>query len=570
MATLNTVRLARAGLLLLLVLATAAWLPAGARAVETSTRVTASTVYTVAPQRGVVRVDVRGQVTVIGNVGSLGSFTIRLPEGRRYRAQVAGQPARVRVTVVTPDAFDDPVTIIPATPLSGGQSATFRMSFELGQDDALGQVDVRQMVAAFPIEAAGSAGVPGSSVSVVIPSGWELDVIGSELPRRGPHTGGGFTYRWTDIDDPAGFGSFVTADRADVPDAFLRSSVTTSRVRGEDVSITVLAWRDDLRWGQHVAARIAEALPTLSNLIGLPYIGQATMVVRETSARSIGGYAGVFEGNLRQDDIKIAFDVDDGVVVHEAAHAWFDSKLAVERWILEGFASYYADQVVRAAGWQGRQVELSDELQQHAIPLIRWGGLGEEDDFTELYAYGASLRLARSIAERAGGDGLAMVWAAMIDREYAYQPMGRSRDEEPEQWPFSPGDSRYFLDLLEERTDRDFSELFEELVFEPADVFGLTSRSLTRAQYHALPAQLPGWRVPEILRRDMDRWDFGSAGQRIADGVAMSQAWKRSAQLAQQLGLPLADDVRQRWESGDTRGALTTAQHTVEALQALA
>jgi hypothetical protein len=93
---------------------------------------------------------------------------------------------------------------------------------------------------------------------------------------------------------------------------------------------------------------------------------------------------------------------------------------------------------------------------------------------------------------------------------------------------------------------------------------------LTRAQYHALPAQLPGWRVPEILRRDMDRWDFGSAGQRIADGVAMSQAWKRSAQLAQQLGLPLADDVRQRWESGDTRGALTTAQHTVEALQALA
>jgi hypothetical protein len=511
-------------------------------------------------------------VVTASDVGALGSFTVRLPEGRRYRAEVDGQVASVREAPDTPDAFD-PVTIVPGQPLAPGQSASFELTFALGPDDAAGEVEIRQMVAAFPIQAAGSAGVPGSAVSVVIPEGWELDVLGGDVPRRAPSASGGFSYRWTDIDDPATFAAFVTTDRADVPDSFLRSSVTQSRVGRREVSITVLAWRDDLRWGQHVAARIGEALPTLSSLIGLPYVGQATMVVRETSSRSIGGYAGVFEGNLRQDDIKIAFDVDDGVVVHEAAHAWFDDKLATERWILEGFASYYADQVVRAAGWQGTQVELTDDLEAHAIPLSRWGGLGEEDDLTELYAYGASLRLARAIAERAGADGLANVWRAMINREYAYQPMGSttpSADDEAERWPFAPGDARYFLDLLEERTGEEFGDLFDAWVFEPTDFFGLSSRSLTRGRYHALPQQLPGWNVPEVLRRDMDNWNFDSAGQRIADGVAMSEAWHRSAALAARLNLPLADDVRRRWESGDTSGALMTARHTVEALQALA
>ena len=39
--------------------------------------------------------------------------------------------------------------------------------------------------------------------------------------------------------------------------------------------------------------------------------------------------------------VEIAYYADDFVVLHEAAHAWFNGALLADRWANEAFASYY-------------------------------------------------------------------------------------------------------------------------------------------------------------------------------------------------------------------------------------
>ena len=58
------------------------------------------------------------------------------------------------------------------------------------------------------------------------------------------------------------------------------------------------------------------------------------------TSSEIDGYAGFFDSSY--DKITISEDLDDLVIVHEASHAWFDSKLFQERWIAEGLADEYA------------------------------------------------------------------------------------------------------------------------------------------------------------------------------------------------------------------------------------
>ena len=44
----------------------------------------------------------------------------------------------------------------------------------------------------------------------------------------------------------------------------------------------------------------------------------------------------------RAGEVAIAYYADDFVVLHEAAHAWFNGSLLADRWSNEAFASYYA------------------------------------------------------------------------------------------------------------------------------------------------------------------------------------------------------------------------------------
>ena len=103
--------------------------------------------------------------------------------------------------------------------------------------------------------------------------------------------------------------------------------------------------------------------------------------------------------------VEIAYYADDFVVLHEAAHAWFNGALLADRWANEAFASYY---VSRPPGPRRRR-STSDTLARArggAHPAQRVGRGRLRGRRTEDYAYAATLALAREIADRAGDDGL--------------------------------------------------------------------------------------------------------------------------------------------------------------------
>ena len=68
----------------------------------------------------------------------------------------------------------------------------------------------------------------------------------------------------------------------------------------------------------------------------------------EAISRNATGFAGRY--NPPAGTIEIAYYADTFVVLHEAAHAWFDGGLLADRWASEGFASWYALQAATAIG----------------------------------------------------------------------------------------------------------------------------------------------------------------------------------------------------------------------------
>ena len=156
---------------------------------------------------------------------------------------------------------------------------------------------------------------------------------------------------------------------------------------------------------------------------GSAWPGRATaaLVVQEAVSRSTGGYAGLFDPARGQ--VEVAYYADDFVVLHEAAHAWFNGALLADRWANEAFASYYG---ARGGRRRSRSRPTGDaltaELKAARIPLNAWGPVGREDGDRPRTTPTRRPGPRRAIAERAGDDGLRAVWADAAGHVGAYQP----------------------------------------------------------------------------------------------------------------------------------------------------
>ena len=106
---------------------------------------------------------------------------------------------------------------------------------------------------------------------------------------------------------------------------------------------TVRSWPDDAPWAERVE-RPARRPACRRSASGSASPGRTTTsrsTVQEAVSRTTGGYAGLFDPAAGK--VEIAYYADDFVVLHEAAHAWFNGSLLADRWANEAFASYYAD-----------------------------------------------------------------------------------------------------------------------------------------------------------------------------------------------------------------------------------
>ena len=142
------------------------------------------------------------------------------------------------------------------------------------------------------------------------------------------------------------------------------------------------------------------------------------------------------------------------------AHMWFNAALVSDRWVEEGFASYYAEQTVDRLGYTDHAPVLTDRMRQSRRPAQRLGRQPAAQLPADAYLYGASLEVAsrsppRPARRASRGSGRRRGRGAM-----AFQPADRAGSE----LGGGETDWRRLLDLLEQTTGGSYSSIWEAWV----------------------------------------------------------------------------------------------------------
>lgn len=483
------------------------------------------------------------------------AFIAVLPGTSRYRLTWEGT-GTPRVRVSSSAKTHTLLRLDLARPIFSGKTAKYRLTFDLVDPGGNATRDLRvgDSLVSFPVWAFATEDTPGSTVTVIFPAGYEVQVEAGQIPAPTTEADGRTIFRSGQLDKPLDFFAYLVADR---PGAYRDETVRTE-VLGAPVEVLVRAWQDDEPWATRVGGLVKDALPVLGTHIGLDWPDyDRPLTIQEAVSRSTGGYAGLFDPS--EGKVEIAYYADDFVVLHEAAHAWFNGGLLADRWSNEAFASYYAT-VAAAELERSVQIdELTEELTKARIPLNDWGPVGTEDIAQEDYAYAASLALARRIAERAGPDGLQAVWADAQGGVGAYQPPGDGAAETVE----GPPDWRGLLDLLEARTDATYDDLWREWVARDTDLSLLDARAQTRMRYDAAVTAAGDWVLPRPIRDALRSWRFSDASALLADAEAAVVARSTVTDAAERAGLIAPDTLRLAFEDDDGF-ADTTLEATAE------
>ncbi len=502
-----------------------------------------------------------------------------LPGTTGFRATNDG--VKVGVTVVARSRTSLLLTIRFAKRLGSGRSTPIRLTFYLPDPGGSPARDVRvgDALAMFPVWAYGTRGTPGSSVTVRFPAGYAVQVAAGRLGKPTAAADGTISVESGTLADPFGFSAYVVADR---PGGFAETHLTV-KLGDRTANLLVRAWTDDPAWGKRVAGLLRKGLPALHDAIGVPYPRSEQVAVEEAVGRSIGGNAGAFDPASAT--IRIAYAVDSGVVLHEAAHLWFDGRLFADRWIVEGFATSAGERAAAAMKLRGRVEKLTPAIAKAALPLNAWVAPADGDGSpaSEAYGYAASAELVRLILARTGADGLRAVLRAAADGEAAYQPIvptapasaastpgptgptspsdasGPSAASEPERTAGVPTDWRGLLDVLAERAGVDATDLWRSWVARPEDLRLLDARTRARADYAALLAQAGDWSLPRSVRDALGAWHFDEAEAGIAELRAALAARDDLSVAAAVAGLVLPSNLRAAFERGDAGAAAAEA-----------
>lgn len=439
--------------------------------------------------------------------------------------------------------------------LYSGRSASYRLVFDLVDKGGAADREVRvgSSLVAFPVWAYATDDTPGSTVRVVFPAGYRVAVASGDIPPPTTDTAGRTIFQTGKLPKPLTFFAYLVADRPGVYSE--RTEKTT--VDGVPIDLTIRAWEDDQPWSDRVGGLVGRALPLLSEQIGLPWPRDGGLIVHEAVSRSTGGYAGLFDPAAGQ--VEVAYDAGDDVVLHEAAHAWFNGGLLADRWANEAFASFYGRDVGTTLKVATKADTPTPELESSRIPLNAWGAVGTEDKATEDYAYAASLELARAIAGRVGPDGLRAVWADAAARVGAYQPprlgdgstSAVGADAAAAETVGGAPDWRGLLDLLDARSTTSFDDLWRTWVARELDLDLLDARKAARARYDDVLVRSGDWQLPRPVRDAMRAWRFDDAQALLDDATTILDQRDAIATAAAASGLTAPGTLRSAYESPD-------------------
>jgi hypothetical protein len=537
----------------------------GIAAAEDGLRVASESVYVLEDGDEVVRVRVavtlsnttQDQVTPEGVVATVWNrWTIPVPAtAQTPRATVGSRPATV--SLLGRDAQVAVATVELPRPLRGGETTVVVLTYELagGPPRSPGWVRVNPAYAAFP---AWSVADPGrASVRIELPAGHVVDTIGPEVRRS--EVDGSVVIEQVDIADPLAWSLVVTARRDD--------RLVPTRVATGVADVELRSWPGDGEWSDYVAGLLAEGLPRLADLVGLPWPLDGDLTMVQASTPYLFGYAGWF----RIDDrvIEVGERLDARVVLHELAHAWFNNGLLEGRWINEGLAEEYAARTL--AGMEGSEPAAPAPLDPddpYALPLEQWRtpSFGSERaGGVEAYGYAASWWVVRAIVEEIGFERMAAVVRAAAGGGVSYAGEG------PPEAAVQPRDWRRFLDLLEQVGGSASAEShFRDLVLAEDDRVLLDRRGAALARYGSLLERGGPWAAPLGVRVGLGAWDFPGAVALIDGAESVLDVRDASVPLAERLDVRLPAGLEEGYESAtDAESLDVVAERAAAQLSAL-
>lgn len=456
-----------------------------------------------------------GRVHVLAAI-ALTSHTVDDPNLRYYydRIQLTLPPSSA-VVVADDNDVQLPVSVQAASSLGvvvlvglgqrlySGQSMSFDLKFDLVDKGGSTDRDLRigRNLMSFPVKAFGSPDTPGSTVTVVFPSDFAVQEEYGGLTRA-VYGSGEVVFSSGVLDDATALDAWFTAVQPVPPGSYRVRSITIGPLH-----VALRYWADDVGWADQVERVLREGYPILHDLIGLGDPIGTTLTVEEAASEEIGGFSASYDTSNGQ--VLVSYFADPLVILHEAAHMWFNGDLLSDRWANEGFASYYAQQAVDRLGFPDHSPVLTDRMRQAAVPLNDWVDAGQASSATDSYLYGASLRVAQLIAGEVGQEDLRSVWSAARSDRAAYQPLHLPATEILEG---GPADWRRILDLLERTSGLSLDGIWRQWVVDPDRESLLDQRSMAVAAYTSAQDAAGDWDLPPEIRRSMDIWQFQQAG----------------------------------------------------------
>ena len=341
--------------------------------------------------------------------------------------------------------------------------------------------------------------------TVVFPTGFQVEVEAGAIPApTTDSTGPGRSSGPASSPSRSTFFAYLVGDR---PGRLRDREPRPTVARHAGPRSRSASWPDDAAWAKRVGG-LVERGAAGPRRRDRPAVAarRRRSTVQEAVSRSTGGYAGLFDPSAGR--VEIAYYADDFVVLHEAAHAWFNGALLADRWANEAFASYYG------AGGRGRlKVKATGDdadrrrSRRRSDPAQRLGpGRAARRGRRRTTPTPPASRSRGRSPSGPAPDGLQAVWADAAGRVGAYQPRQPATPVEPST---APPDWRGLLDLLEARTGKSFDDLWRTWVARTED----------------LPLLDAAGRGPDALRRrrraTAGDWRAAAADPRRDAGVAV-------------------------------------------------
>ncbi|HLX35710.1 MAG TPA: hypothetical protein VKR30_10780 [Candidatus Limnocylindrales bacterium] len=465
------------------------------------------------------------------------------------------------VSVSAHNATDTLLKLGFGTRLGAGKSLALTLVFDLPDPGGAPDRPVRisPSIVSFSAWAFATAATPGSSVTVRFPAGYNVTV--GRGPLAGPSTDSAGRQVWTSgaLASPL---TFIADLSADLPGDYQHTTITAT-IGSATAEVDLRSWSDDPAWRDRVGGLLRQGLPVLGADIGLAWPIDGQLAVQEALVRNTGGYAGLFDPQTQE--VQISYTASSGVVLHEAAHAWFNGRLVADRWAAEAFASYYASLAATQLKLKITNPTLTNGLRAVAFPLNAWGPVGSDSATAESYGYAASFAFAQAVAQRAGQAGLQAVWAKAAAGDGAYQPPNGASEPTGQ-----PPDWRSLLDLFEDTTGQSYDDLWRTWIARPEDLALLDERATARAAYAKLVSDAGSWSLPRSIRDAMRAWQFDTAMAQIAAAEQVLAQRSTLQGAAAAAGISLPPTLEQAFEgAGGLDAAAAEASAEQATLQAI-